>query len=298
MKINHFDDIVAVQQAHKIRKLLWMSLKEWTELVAGWQEVVFDEIDVEEITTLSNEYFLRVTKCENRLPGSSAVAKLSKLVRDFKSTMPIVTALGNKKLLDIHWDEINTVLAIPQTEEFNLQEKQWKLGELIELNVGDKEEEVVHISTTATQEHQLKAELAQLIDTWNNLDFVVEKPEGQSYYLIRKWDVIINILDESLTSISDIQGSRYVKRLQAEVEKEQNQLITIANTIEEWKFCQKQWLYLHNIFEACKEISTKCSKEHQTFTSVSKKWEALMKKVSKKYLVKTHCTEKVCNELK
>lgn len=40
------------------------------------------------------------------------------------------------------------------------------------------------------------------------------------------------VLDESLSSISDIQGSRYVKRLQEAVEKEQNQLITIADTIE------------------------------------------------------------------
>ena len=40
------------------------------------------------------------------------------------------------------------------------------------------------------------------------------------------------VLDESLSSISDIQGSRYVKRLQKDVEKEQNMLITIADTIE------------------------------------------------------------------
>lgn len=164
-----------------------------------------------------------MTKCENRLPGSSAVAKLSKLVRDFKSTMPIVTALGNKKLLDIHWDEINEILDIPESEDFCLRDKQFKLGELIEFNVGDKEEEVVHISTTATQEHQLKADLDRLIETWNNMDFTVEKQDGaHSYYLIRKWDVIIMELDDSLTTISDIQGSRYVKRLAEAVQKEQN----------------------------------------------------------------------------
>lgn len=33
MKINHFEDVNAAQLAHKIRKLLWQSLKEWTELV-------------------------------------------------------------------------------------------------------------------------------------------------------------------------------------------------------------------------------------------------------------------------
>ena len=95
------------------------------------------------------------------------MAKLSKLVRDFKSTMPIVTALGNKKLEDIHWNEINEILDIPDSEEFCLKDRQFKLGDLIELNVGDKEEEVVHISTTATQEFYLRAELNKLIEIWN-----------------------------------------------------------------------------------------------------------------------------------
>ena len=80
--------------------------------------------------------------------------------------MPIVTALGNKKLLDIHWDEINEILAIPESEDFCLKDKQFKLGELIQLNVGDKEEEVVHISTTATQENLLKTELEKLQLEW------------------------------------------------------------------------------------------------------------------------------------
>lgn len=60
----------------------------------------------------------------------------------------------------------------------------------------------------------------------------------------------------------------------------------IADTIEQWKYCQKQWLYLYNIFDACKEIKEKCGKEYATFTGVNKQWETLMKKVDKKRLVK------------
>ena len=79
-------------------------------MVEGWQSVVFDEIDVEEITRLSDEYNIKVIKCENRLQNSTAVVKLSKLVRDFQTTMPIVKALGNKLLEDFHWSEIKELL--------------------------------------------------------------------------------------------------------------------------------------------------------------------------------------------
>lgn len=65
-------------------------------MVENWESIIFEDIDVDEITALSDEYYLKVTKCEARLKGSSAVDKLSKLVRDFRSAMPIVMALGNK----------------------------------------------------------------------------------------------------------------------------------------------------------------------------------------------------------
>lgn len=88
---------------------------------------------------LSDEYFIKVTKCESRLPNSSAVIKLSKLVREFKSTMPIVTALGNKKLQDIHWEEIKqTINMDDENADFVLEEKQFTLGQLIGFEVGDK----------------------------------------------------------------------------------------------------------------------------------------------------------------
>ena len=145
-----------------------------------------------------------MTKCEARLPGSTAVAKLSKLVRDFRSTMPIVAALGNKYLQDYHWEEIKQVLKMEESD-FALEEKQFTLGELISFDVGDKQEEVVHISTTATQEDKLNTELERIRVTWDEKEFnVVKHKEQNNIYKLKDWDAIILTLDDSLASISDI----------------------------------------------------------------------------------------------
>ena len=120
--------------------------------------------------------------------------------------MPIVTALGNKKLQDIHWAEIKQTLNMDdETADFILEEKQFTLGQLIGFEVGDKQEEVVHISTTATQEFYLRTELDKIIDIWNNTEFTVIKHKEQTnVYKLKDWDSIINILDDSLSCISDI----------------------------------------------------------------------------------------------
>lgn len=63
-------------------------------------------------------------------------------------------------------------------------------------------------------------------------------------------DKIQAILDESLTNISNIIGSRYVKRLQAQAEEWQAKLNLYFDTIEQWKEFQRNWLYLDNIFSS------------------------------------------------
>ena len=45
-------------------------------------------------------------------------------------------------------------------------------------------------------------------------------------------DIVVNLLDESLSQTSDIMGSRFVKRLQAEVQKLHENLILISETID------------------------------------------------------------------
>jgi dynein heavy chain len=79
--------------------------------------------------------------------ASTAVQYLKNMVFDFKETMPTVEALGNKDLKDWHWTEIKTILNI---SDFPLQEKQFSLGQLVDLNVAQHADEIVNISVTAT----------------------------------------------------------------------------------------------------------------------------------------------------
>lgn len=61
--------------------------------------------------------------------------------------MPIVKALGNKHLEQVHWDEIKALLNM---SNFELEAKQFTLKELMSFNVSGMTEEVENISITAT----------------------------------------------------------------------------------------------------------------------------------------------------
>lgn len=62
--------------------------------------------------------------------------------------MPIVEALGNRNLLDLHWTEIKRLLQTPS--DFKIEERKFTLGKLVELRVDRKQEEIIGISITAT----------------------------------------------------------------------------------------------------------------------------------------------------
>jgi dynein heavy chain len=68
---------------------------------------------VDEIEAKADLFTKIVVQCERQLPPTStAVKHLKRLVFDFRETMPIVGALGNKNLQPEHWDDIKDVLSL------------------------------------------------------------------------------------------------------------------------------------------------------------------------------------------
>ena len=114
MDVSKFDLVEEVRVAMLYRVKLWKSLDEWGNvLVEKWRTAPFEHVDVGEITQKSEYYTKVALQCERNLPvGSSAVAKLKQLVFDFRETMPIVEALGNKNLKVEHWTEIKTIIGL------------------------------------------------------------------------------------------------------------------------------------------------------------------------------------------
>ena len=106
-EITPFANVDEAKSQHTYRERLWRALNEWSDKVTRWEETVFNSIDVKSISEESEKYQKTVMQCEKNLPRhSTAVKKLKRMVMAFKDTMPIVEALYNQKLEEIHWNEI------------------------------------------------------------------------------------------------------------------------------------------------------------------------------------------------
>lgn len=291
-EITRFDNVEDAVQKHKYRKLLWHAIRDWTNKVRKWEGMNFDDINVDDISAQAEQYTKTVIQCERNLPpDSSALNFLKKLVNEFKQTMPIVRALGNRNLLEVHWDEIKALLNMT---DFPLEERNFTLKELMEFKVSGMQEEVENISITATQEHKLTNAIDRITEVWQKTEFDLDKYKDRDY-ILTGIDKVVFILDESLSEIQDIQGSRYVKRLIVRAQKLADDLIIVSDTIEAWRECQRNWLYLENIFSS-KDIRQQRNKDFQEFEVVNRAWSKTMKKVSTNKKVMKNCSEKQLKE--
>ena len=70
--------------------------------------------------------------------------------------MPVVEALGNEMIEKVHWIEIKDIIG---NHEFPLEEKNFTLGELIDLDVAKFQDKLVNVSVKAKQEKKVLGNL-------------------------------------------------------------------------------------------------------------------------------------------
>ena len=241
-----FDELDTLREDLSLRCVMWRSLKEWEELQEMWIKTQFNNIQAKEIAVKA-DYFAKIClRLEKNLEDNPIQKKLKELVETFKGAMPIVVALRNDNLKEHHWKEIKDLI----NADFNIADSEFTLQSLIDLNAVQFQEDITSISTQASQEASLRQQLQSLEDTWKKIDFIVKQYKDKDALIIDEIDIIFQALDEGLATINMILGSRYVKPLRTEAEAWKKNLFTLNQVVEEWVICQKNWIYLENIFAA------------------------------------------------
>lgn len=284
MEINQFVDVDEVKREVTDRISLWSAIRDWQLKVNDWISAPFESIDTESITIEAEKYTKIVIRCERGLPdNSSAVKYLRQKVFEFKETMPIVIALGNKNLRPYHWKQIKEdILKV----DIDMEGGGFSLGTLIEIKAIKYQEEIQNVSICASQEAYLESQLKEIETIWDSLELKI-KMYREGVFILTELDEIQLQLDDCLTSINNVMGNRYIHRLRDKGEKMQKALNLFADIFDQWKECQRNWLYLENIFQS-EDIRAQTRNDYQEFEKVNKSISALMTNVNKNNKVKQY----------
>ncbi|KAK7488391.1 hypothetical protein BaRGS_00020365, partial [Batillaria attramentaria] len=266
-------DLSEIERDLTLRGLLWQSLEEWTRLVDEWTATAFDSVNVESLQKNVNKFTQTVYMLEKGLPHNEVLPRLKEKVMDFKQGMPVITSLRNPSLRQRHWDAIQRII-----NKVISRDKNFTLGNLMEMNIFKHKEKIQDISTTASNEATLELMLQKIVDLWQNTDFRLVPHAGRDTLIIYGADDIMAQLEESQVTVGTIRGSRYVGPIKAQVEEWERKLQVFARTLDEWLSCQRNWLYLEQIFST-PDIQRQLPSEYKMFSFVDKSWKDIMRRV-------------------
>ena len=154
---------------------------------------------------------------DRSLPPNGVAPKLKKTANTYKFTLPVVTALGNEALQERHWLKIADLLGQPIVRDEN-----FTLEYLIDLNVMEHREHIEQISTEATQEAGLEAQLNKVQTVWASADFILNPyKESKDIFTLAGLDEIYVQLDDSMVIMQTILASRFVAGIREEVPTDQ-----------------------------------------------------------------------------
>ncbi|XP_059157269.1 dynein axonemal heavy chain 6-like [Physella acuta] len=265
-------ELSEIERDLTLRALLWESLEEWEKLVEEWKGTPFDSINVEALQKSVNKFTQTVYMLEKGLPHNQVVPRLKDRVLDFKQGMPVITALRNPALRPRHWEEIQRVI-----NKTISRDKNFTLGNLIDMNIFKYKEKIQEIATTASNEATLELMLQKVIDLWMSTDFRLVPHVGRDTLVIYGADDIMAQLEESQVTVGTIRGSRYIGPIKAQVEEWERKLQVFSRTLDEWLTCQRNWLYLEQIFST-QDIQRQLPAEYKLFMTVDKAWKDIMRR--------------------
>ena len=179
--------------------------------------------------------------------------------------MPIVIALRNDKLTEVHWNKIRDKI---NKGDFDISSDDFTLQSLIDLHVNEFKEDIVAISVAAEKEYGLRMDIEKLENDWRRIAFPVEIEERVDSYILKDLEEVYTALDESLALINAVLGSRYVAPLREEAEKWKLHINTLSDIVDLWVQLQKNWMYLENIYMKAADIRKSLAEETKRFEKV------------------------------
>lgn len=268
--VSEYNELISTRQRWAELKEMWELVKNWNSKYEYWLTCPFVTLNVEEVDREVQVFFKDSYNLHKKV-NNTVSELLKEKVSDFKTIMPNVLDLGNPNLRSRHWEKILGQIGI---KFFNGM--QLCLQEMLLAKVTDHKDFVQEVSACASGEAQLEASLEKIRSGWEKIEFLVLNHRDQhGLYILGPCEEVFTLLEDNQVTLQTMLGSRYIAGIRDAVETWERKLASLSETLDEWITCQRNWMYLENIFGA-EDIQKQLPAESQKFLVVDRSWKLIM----------------------
>jgi dynein heavy chain len=282
-QVTPFEQISKIETDFAPYASLWTMVAQWEKDYPAWMFGKFGELDPEFVTTQTTIWWKECMKLETGFDGKQAPhsvnGALKHKVEEFRTHLPLMTALRNPGLQIRHWEQLSAVTG----QELKPSDKM-TLSNLVGMDLSQFEKEIENISDVASKEYAFEKALDKIKGEWKDLEFEFVPYRDSDTFFVRHTDDILALLDDQILKIHAMRGSPYIKPLLEKVLEWEAKLNQIQEVMDEWLACQRTWLYLEPIFSSA-DITRQMPVEARRFAAVDGVWRKVMASASKRPLV-------------
>eukprot|EP00796_Vickermania_ingenoplastis_P004622 gene4627-3332_t len=285
-------DMVDMINDVNIKTKLWVGVRDWDLFTEEMRAIPFEKLDISSLQDTVIKYNTLVKQVSSKLSGNAAVPQLRDKVEEWRQLMPILQALTNPKMkLEHHIKVSNVVGPIEDANGTSKTLSEWSnqftTAMLLENDVLRFRDAILAISVAATEEDKLQQQIDKVNAMWNGggpkppmeFQFLNHKELKDTYVLVgSSVEDVSALLDDSMISISTIGSSKYCQGvLRAQVDRWENRLRYMQETLDKWVELQRNWIYLENIFSSS-EIRSQWKDDAKRFEKADRFFRDVMRK--------------------
>uniref|UniRef100_H3BAL0 Dynein axonemal heavy chain 10 n=1 Tax=Latimeria chalumnae TaxID=7897 RepID=H3BAL0_LATCH len=273
-EMNGLRQIYEIYQAQKVAK-------------EEWSQTLWANLNVQVLQEGVDSFLKALRKLPKNVRNLSVAFHLESKMKEFKESIPLLLDLKHEALRERHWKN----LMLRTGTSFEMSPNTFTLENMFAMELHKYADVIGDIVTSAVKELSIEKGVKDVVDTWENMKFTVQKyfkGTQERGYILGSVDDILQILDDNAMNLQSMAGSRFVGPFLVIVQQWEKTLSLISEVIEIWMVVQRKWMYLESIFIGG-DIRSQLPEEAKKFDNIDRIFKKIMSETAKDPVIKKCC---------
>ncbi|XP_053327864.1 dynein axonemal heavy chain 10 [Spea bombifrons] len=287
LPITMYPDLIEVQKEMNGLRKIYEIYNAQKLAKEEWSQTLWANLNVQILLDGIDGFLKTFRKLPKDVRNMSVAFHLESKMKEFKDSIPLILDLKNEALRDRHWKELMTKTG----RSFDMNPDTFTLENMFAMELHKYADVISDIVGSAAKELSIEKGVKEIVDTWENMKFIVQKYIKGSQdrgYILGSVDDILQILDDNAMNLQSISGSRFVGPFLNTVQLWEKTLSLIGEVIAVWMAVQRKWMYLESIFIGG-DIRAQLPDEAKKFDNIDKIFKRIMSETVKDPVIKRCC---------
>lgn len=268
---DNYDNLKKVEQMNSSLAKIWSIKNTWDMKWEDKKDINFYELDLEDMEQAATDVLVALRDFPKHDRKLKVTEYIQEQVNTFISTSPLMTDLRDESMRERHWKDLRTEVG----EDFDEDSPDFTLEKIFSLNLIEHTDAISRITSDAKKELKIENGLKEIERMWTkdtttylDIEEILTKGSGDRCYRIASTDLIIQTYEDHSTQLAGFKATRFYKQFDHDIDRWENALGSITETLELLGIVQDKWQYLESIFGGPADYARQMPKEDAVFKKV------------------------------